>query len=62
MSIGRDAMGVSVLGDRLIAVGGYDGQSYSKIAEVYDPQTNEWEQVKKIILLNILLRNALFSI
>lgn len=46
MSIGRDAIGVSVLGDRLIAVGGYDGQSYLNIVEAYDPQTNEWEQVK----------------
>lgn len=46
MSIGRDAIGVSVLGDRLIAVGGYDGQSYLSIVEAYDPQTNEWEQVK----------------
>ncbi len=48
MSIGRDAIGVTVLGDRLIAIGGYDGQSYLKIVEAYDPQTNEWEEVSYI--------------
>ncbi|XP_042906342.1 kelch-like protein 5 isoform X2 [Parasteatoda tepidariorum] len=48
MKIGRDAIGVGVLGDRLIAVGGYDGQSYLKIVEAYDPQTNEWEEIKEL--------------
>uniref|UniRef100_A0A1B6E9X1 Kelch-like protein diablo n=1 Tax=Clastoptera arizonana TaxID=38151 RepID=A0A1B6E9X1_9HEMI len=45
MSIGRDAIGVSRLGDRLIAVGGYDGQSYLQLVEAYDSQSNEWQQV-----------------
>nr|CAD7264941.1 unnamed protein product [Timema shepardi] len=45
MSTGRDAIGVSLLGDRLFAVGGYDGQQYLKLVEAYDAQNNEWQQV-----------------
>ncbi|XP_068606667.1 kelch-like protein 5 [Brachionichthys hirsutus] len=45
MSISRDAVGVCLLGDRLYAVGGYDGQVYLNTVEAYDPQTNEWAQV-----------------
>lgn len=46
MSISRDAVGVCLLGDRLFAVGGYDGQVYLSTVEAYDPQTNEWTQVR----------------
>lgn len=42
MSLCRDAVGVSVLGDRLFAVGGYDGQTYLATVECYDPQTGIW--------------------
>ncbi|XP_063970300.1 kelch-like protein 5 [Lytechinus pictus] len=42
MSLCRDAVGVAVLGDRLFAVGGYDGQTYLSAVECYDPQTGEW--------------------
>lgn len=45
MSIGRDAIGCALLGDRLMAVGGYDGNHYLKTAEEYDPESNEWTQV-----------------
>ncbi|KAJ9591881.1 hypothetical protein L9F63_001604, partial [Diploptera punctata] len=45
MSVGRDAIGVCLLGDRLFAVGGYDGQQYLKLVEAYDTQNNEWQQV-----------------
>ncbi|XP_072153340.1 kelch-like protein 5 isoform X4 [Bemisia tabaci] len=45
LSIGRDAIGVSLLGDRLLAVGGYDGQSYLRLVESYNSQTNEWQAV-----------------
>lgn len=41
----RDAIGVCVLGDRLLAVGGFDGSKYLTAAEEYNPQTNEWKQV-----------------
>ncbi|XP_078601434.1 kelch-like protein 5 isoform X2 [Branchiostoma floridae x Branchiostoma japonicum] len=44
LSVPRDAVGVSLLGDRVYAVGGYDGQSYLNTVECYDPQTNEWNQ------------------
>lgn len=50
MSLSRDAVGVCLLGDRLYAVGGYDGQSYLNTVEAYDPQTNEWTQVTNAIL------------
>ncbi|XP_077984100.1 kelch-like protein 5 [Glandiceps talaboti] len=42
MNICRDAVGVAVLGDKLYAVGGYDGQAYLNAVECYDPQNNEW--------------------
>ena len=41
----RDAVGVCVLGDRLYAVGGYDGQQYLNDVEAYDAQSNEWHKV-----------------
>ena len=45
MSTPRDAVGVCLLGDRLYAVGGYDGQQYLHDVECYDPVTNEWTKV-----------------
>uniref|UniRef100_A0A452IP79 Kelch like family member 20 n=1 Tax=Gopherus agassizii TaxID=38772 RepID=A0A452IP79_9SAUR len=42
LSMPRDAVGVCLLGDKLYAVGGYDGQTYLNTMESYDPQTNEW--------------------
>ncbi|KAM9449408.1 kelch-like protein 5 isoform 2-T2 [Clarias gariepinus] len=50
MSVSRDAVGVCLLGDRLYAVGGYDGQVYLNTVEAYDPQTNEWTQVAPLCL------------
>ncbi|XP_052834023.1 kelch-like protein 5 [Octopus bimaculoides] len=44
MSTPRDAVGVCLLGDRLYAVGGYDGQQYLHDVECYDPVTNEWSK------------------
>ncbi|XP_071979120.1 kelch-like protein 4 [Engystomops pustulosus] len=44
LSVPRDAVGVCSLGDRLYAVGGYDGQTYLNTVESYDAQTNEWTQ------------------
>lgn len=55
MSVSRDAVGVCLLGDRLYAVGGYDGQVYLNTVETYDPQTNEWTQV---CMISILLPSA----
>lgn len=41
----RDAVGVCILGERVFAVGGYDGQHYLQDVESYDPVTNEWSKV-----------------
>ena len=42
----RDAVGVCLLGEKLYAVGGYDGQQYLREVECYDAQTNEWTQAR----------------
>nr|XP_015206625.1 PREDICTED: kelch-like protein 4 isoform X2 [Lepisosteus oculatus] len=44
LSVPRDAVGVCLLGDRLYAVGGYDGQTYLNTVESYDAQNNEWNE------------------
>ena len=43
----RDAVGVCLLGDKIYAVGGYDGQQYLNDVECYDPQSNEWSKVSQ---------------
>ncbi|XP_055377632.1 kelch-like protein 5 isoform X2 [Condylostylus longicornis] len=48
LSIGRDAIGCTLLGDRLLAVGGYDGNQYLKTVEEYDPETNEWTSLSQL--------------
>ncbi|TRZ08539.1 hypothetical protein HGM15179_018564 [Zosterops borbonicus] len=45
LSVPRDAVGICPLGDRLYAVGGYDGHSYLDTVESYDAQNNEWTEV-----------------
>lgn len=45
LNVGCDSAGVSLLGDRLFCVGGYDGQTYLDLVHAYDPQMNEWTQV-----------------
>lgn len=45
LSIGRDGIGVSILGDTIIAVGGYDGNQYLRVVEKYDAENNEWIQL-----------------
>lgn len=45
MSLGRDAIGVALLGSSLFAVGGFDGHQVLKTVEKYDTETNEWQQV-----------------
>uniref|UniRef100_H2YHH8 BTB domain-containing protein n=1 Tax=Ciona savignyi TaxID=51511 RepID=H2YHH8_CIOSA len=48
MSVPRDAVGICVLGGRLYACGGYDGQSYLATCESYDPQSNEWTDIASL--------------
>lgn len=45
LSVPRDAVGICPLGDRLYAVGGYDGHTYLATVESYDAQNNEWTEV-----------------
>lgn len=44
----RDAVGVCILGERVFAVGGYDGQHYLQDVESYDPVTNEWAKMSTL--------------
>ena len=47
LTVGRDGIGAGILGNRIFAVGGYDGESYLKIVEAYSPSTDSWTQVKE---------------
>jgi len=48
LSVGRDAIGVCVLGERLFAVGGYDGSGYLSLVESYDSGENVWRKVASL--------------
>jgi len=48
LSIGRDAIGVCVLGQKLFAVGGYDGAGYLSLVEAYDSKENVWKEVASL--------------
>jgi Kelch motif len=50
MSIGRDGVGLCVLGNKLMAVGGYDGTQYLDLVEAFDPISNTWTQVWAIFI------------
>ncbi|KAL0830632.1 hypothetical protein ABMA28_002774 [Loxostege sticticalis] len=45
LSYGRDAIGSCLLGDRIVAVGGYDGVTYLCVVEVYDSESNCWRKL-----------------
>lgn len=44
----RDAVGATCLGDKLYAIGGYDGTKYLSAVESYDPEKNKWEEVASL--------------
>ncbi|XP_014663237.1 PREDICTED: kelch-like protein 5 [Priapulus caudatus] len=46
----RDSIGVCLMGEKLFAVGGYDGQAFLNTVECYDPQNNEWVQVAPLCM------------
>ena len=48
LSVGRDAIGVCVLGQKLFAVGGYDGTGYLSLVEAYDSKDNIWREVASL--------------
>jgi kelch-like protein 1/4/5 len=45
LSVGRDAIGVCVLGEKLFAVGGYDGSAYLSLVEAYDSRCLLWPDI-----------------
>lgn len=49
LSCKRDAVAACLFGDRLIAVGGYDGSHYLRTVEQYDPNANEWTTLSPLI-------------
>uniref|UniRef100_A0A915JW25 BTB domain-containing protein n=1 Tax=Romanomermis culicivorax TaxID=13658 RepID=A0A915JW25_ROMCU len=49
LSIGRDGIAVSALGDRLFAIGGFSGQHYLQLAEMFNPESNEWTKAGNLI-------------
>lgn len=48
LDVGRDSIGASVLGSYIYLVGGYDGATYLKSVQKYDPEKNEFETLKSI--------------
>jgi kelch-like protein 1/4/5 len=49
LSSKRDAVAACLFGDRLVAVGGYDGSHYLRTVEQYDPNSNEWTALAPLI-------------
>uniref|UniRef100_A0A914W140 BTB domain-containing protein n=1 Tax=Plectus sambesii TaxID=2011161 RepID=A0A914W140_9BILA len=45
LSCGRDGVSVCPLGERLLAIGGFDGQNYLDVVEAYDTEEDCWTTV-----------------
>ncbi|XP_045535854.1 kelch-like protein 5 [Papilio machaon] len=45
LSYARDAIGSCLLGDKIVAVGGYDGAQYLNLVEIYDTESNTWRNL-----------------
>jgi kelch-like protein 1/4/5 len=48
LDMGRDSIGVAVLGNSIITIGGFDGANYLKTVDKFDPETNQFEKLKAI--------------
>ena len=48
LDMGRDSIGVCVLGVSIIIIGGFDGTNYLKTVERFDPESNTFEKLKSI--------------
>lgn len=44
IKISRSALSLTVLDGKLYAMGGFDGQSFLSLVEVYDPIQDKWEE------------------
>ena len=51
----RCRLGVAALNGKIYAVGGYDGSSFLKSVEIFDPVTNKWYIFKKQLSHNYLM-------
>ncbi|XP_028150298.2 kelch-like protein 5 [Diabrotica virgifera virgifera] len=49
LSSKRDAVAACRFGDKLYAIGGYDGSHYLRTVEQYDPNANEWNTLSPLI-------------
>lgn len=49
LSSKRDAVAACLFGDKIFAIGGYDGSHYLRTVEQYDPNTNEWTTLAPLI-------------
>lgn len=43
MNSRRSGVGLAVVNGKLLAVGGFDGTTYLKTIEVFDPVLNQWK-------------------
>ena len=41
----RESVAACLFGDQIVCAGGYDGSSYLRSVEQYDPVTNEWSSL-----------------
>ena len=49
----RCRLGVATLNGKIYACGGYDGSSFLKTVEVFDPVTKKWAQVNDLGFMDL---------
>ena len=45
MNSKRSSLSATALGNKLVVVGGHDGGRRLRSAEIYDPSTNQWDEL-----------------
>lgn len=48
LDVGRDSIGLAVLGNAIICVGGFDGTNYLKNVEKFDSESNTFDKLKSV--------------